>query len=60
MSSLKKCTKPDCDRLSTALYCCGPCRIADAGKYEIHASGSLAHTDRCNERHAERTKGVTP
>lgn len=45
-----------CERRTTALYCCHACSLAHEGKYEIHESGILGHSDGCNERHAERSK----
>lgn len=43
------CANHLCDHTSSlgALYCCAPCAQADAGKYEIHESGPLGHSDRC-------------
>lgn len=51
---LNPCTKPDCDRLTTATYCCGPCSAADEEGYEIHPDGPLGHTASCNQRYRER------
>lgn len=44
-----------CDRLTSAIYCCGSCGDAIAGKYEIHEDGILGHTDSCNARHKARS-----
>lgn len=52
--NLATCRNPLCDRRTTALYCCGSCATAHEGKYEIHESGPLGHSDACNQRHAER------
>lgn len=51
-----KCKKPDCFRKVSkgSLYCCYACSIADEGRYEVHESGQLAHSDDCNQRKSER------
>ncbi len=49
-----QCDNPLCDRISgRADYCCRACRWAHEGKYEIHSTGILAHTDECNEREVD-------
>ena len=55
--SLKQCDNPLCDRKTKVgvKYCCGPCATAHEGKYEIHESGLLGHTDSCDKRHSDRT-----
>ncbi len=52
---LHACTNPLCERQTTALYCCGPCDVAHAKRYEIHEDGPLGHSESCNARHAERS-----
>jgi hypothetical protein len=52
---LKKCNNPECNRLTTADYCCGPCSLADTKRYEIHECGPLGHSLMCNERHSQRS-----
>lgn len=51
---LKKCENPECRRLTSALYCCPACDSAHHGKYEIHESGILGHSETCNERYEKR------
>lgn len=53
---LKKCEKPDCFRLTSALYCCPSCDYADQKKFELEDDKEppLGHWPTCNERHAER------
>lgn len=53
---LKKCENPECKRLVSrgTLYCCGACGEAHWGKYEIHESGILGHSETCNQRHESR------
>lgn len=51
---LTKCDNPECNRLTTADYCCGSCNLAHKGHYEIHESGILGHSEECNERYMER------
>lgn len=52
------CANPLCDRWVTTTvldpYCCGGCRKAHKGKYEIHEDGPLGHSEFCNDRCAER------
>ena len=52
---LHDCTNPLCDRKTTAMYCCWPCDVAHAKRYEIHESGPLGHSDSCTARHLART-----
>lgn len=61
-ADLHKCETPDCLRLVSAgsAHCCGACALAAAGKYEIHESGPLGHSEWCNERAAERGPWLTP
>lgn len=51
-----KCEKPDCFRQVKAgvVYCCTPCTLAAAGKYEIDK-----HSEWCDERAAERGPWLT-
>ena len=51
---LKKCENPECPRLTSAYYCCNGCGLAHEGKYEIHESGMLGHSETCNQRNEER------
>lgn len=51
---LYPCTNKLCDRITTAMWCCGPCEQADSGGYEIHEDGPLGHTETCDQRHRER------
>jgi hypothetical protein len=53
---LKKCDNPECNRRTTAMYCCGSCNQAHQNHYEIHESGVLGHSEGCDERHRERCK----
>ena len=58
---LKKCEKPDCLRLTTAIYCCGACNYADDMKFELEDNKPppLGHSEFCNTRYIERTeKGI--
>lgn len=58
---LKKCEKPDCLRLTTALYCCGACDYADQKKFELEDGKEppLGHSAFCDRRFKDRsTKGV--
>ena len=56
--NFKLCDNPTCMRLVKrgCAYCCFPCSRAHAEGYEIHEDGVLAHTDACNNRHAERSR----
>lgn len=54
MPELTKCGNRNCDRLTTADYCCEACRIADEGRYEIHETGPLAHSEPCDKRNEQR------
>ena len=59
---LKPCDNPECERF-TAIgirYCCGACGQAHIDHYEIHDSGTLAHSDGCNERFAKRLAKSKP
>lgn len=49
---LKKCE--GCERLTSALYCCPACETAHAGRFEIHESGPLSHSDTCDQRNTKR------
>jgi hypothetical protein len=46
-----KCSKPDCRRLVPRgiYYCCHPCAVAAAGRYEVNQ-----HSSGCDLRLAER------
>lgn len=61
-ADLHKCATPDCLRLVSAgsAHCCGACALAATGKYEIHESGPLGHSEWCDERAAERGPWLTP
>lgn len=54
----KVCDKPDCDRLTQVrfAFCCHGCTLAADGEYEIHEDGPLGHSEKCNERHRERSQ----
>lgn len=54
--ALHKCEKPDCSRQvkEGVAYCCTPCAVAAAGKYEIDR-----HGENCEERHGERGPWLT-
>lgn len=52
--NMKKCNNPECNRQTTADYCCAPCRQAHNDHYEIHENGILGHSEGCDERHKER------
>jgi len=58
----KKCHNPLCDRLvlPSVAYCCGACGDAHEGRYEIHPSGPLGHSDECNARGRGVTTGEEP
>lgn len=58
---LKKCEKPDCFRLTSALYCCPSCDYANGNnanqdKFELEDGQPppLGHYDSCNARYEER------
>src|SRR3972149_4683302 len=55
MSELKPCNNPLCNRRTSlsSLFCCAACGQAFEDHYEIHETGILAHSDGCNQRHAE-------
>lgn len=55
MNNLHKCANEACDRLTTAYYCCSACGQAAEGRYEIHESGPLGHSEQCDKRHKERS-----
>lgn len=61
-NDLHKCETPDCLRLVSpgSAHCCTACTLAAAGKYEIHESGPLGHSQWCDERAAERGPWLTP
>lgn len=52
--NLHKCANLECERLTTADYCCAPCRMAAEGGYEIHPDGPLGHSEGCDKRHMVR------
>lgn len=53
--SYAPCKNRGCDRqVVMAIYCCGACAAADGRGFEIHEEGSLAHSESCDQRHAER------
>jgi hypothetical protein len=54
--ALRWCKTPNCPRLTTAEHCCGACATAREGRYEIHESGPLAHSEACDERHRRRSE----
>lgn len=52
------CGNPLCRRHTRVgiRYCCPACGSAHEGRYEIHESGPLGHSETCNQRYAERSK----
>lgn len=57
---LRKCENHLCDYwlIGSALYCCGGCARAHEGRYEIHESGPLGHSENCAKRvNMEATNG---
>lgn len=52
LRSLKSCDNPECQRRVPVgtLYCCSPCSFAADTQSEI-----TAHSEGCNERHAQRS-----
>ncbi len=50
------CVNRCCDRVVSdyGMYCCLACRLAYDGKYKIHETGILGHSDKCNQRQGER------
>jgi hypothetical protein len=53
--NLHRCSNLLCDRMTTAEYCCAPCRTAAEDSYEIHDDGPLGHSDGCNKRNKKRS-----
>lgn len=60
-AELEKCGNPLCNRLiktngfyAQSPFCCNGCKLAYNGKYEIHESGILGHSEFCNIRHERR------
>lgn len=48
-----KCRNPLCDRFTGQMnYCCPACANAHYGRYEIHESGPLGHSEKCNLTHS--------
>lgn len=56
MSEVMTPCKAGCGRLKPAEYefCCHGCTMAADGGYEVHESGPLGHTERCEEREKQR------
>lgn len=52
-----KIDKCNCGRYKKAefAFCCHGCTLASERGYEVHESGLLGHTKRCNEDHASKT-----
>lgn len=49
-----KCRNSLCDRTTDLMaYCCPACAHAQYGRYEIHESGPLGHSEKCNLTHSE-------
>ena len=46
---LHDCQNPACDRLTTAVFCCGPCDLAYQHRHEVDR-----HTPSCDDRFAVR------
>lgn len=49
---LKACDNLACDHQTSmiSMFCCGPCEMANAGRFDPEGY----HTEACMQRHAER------
>jgi hypothetical protein len=53
---VSSCLHPQCDRQSTAAYCCMSCRLAAERGYAIDETTPLAHSESCDDRYLHWTK----